>query len=160
MKKALAIVCVATFAMNAHAGVKEKKAQRAAEENIAAAVADTKAACGNAQLDVKVAWDEVDAMAASNESIIKDKGMTLPQIYDGLGKRTKATLESLTKICKDDADYKAAIAEMTNVEVKTKPKYDDYKSAFTLEGTTLTIQNGWYMTRSASDFRSRLMELY
>ncbi|MBA4501814.1 hypothetical protein [Marinobacterium marinum] len=160
MKKALALICVATFAVNAHAGVKEKKAQRAAEENIAAAIVDTKAACGNAQLDVKVAWDEVDAMAADNEAIIQQKGMTLPQIYDGLGKRTQATLESLTKICQDDADYKAAIAEMTNVEVKTKPKYDDYRSAFTLNGTTLVIENGWYMTRSASDFRSRLMDLY
>lgn len=160
MKKTLALICLTTLAANAHAGVKEKKALRAANENITAAAANMKTACENTQLDVSVDWEAVDAMAQQNADTIKDKGMRLEWIYTQLGDRTVSTMEALGKICNDDADYKEAIAEISSIQVHPKPQYDDYKSAFSLEDTTLTIENGWYMTRSASDFRSRLLDLF
>lgn len=160
MKKTLALICLTTFAASAQAGVKEKKALRAANENIAAAATQMQTACGNAQLEVKVDWNAVDAMAEQNSEIIKSKGVRLEWVYTQLGDRTVSTMEALGKICADDADYKDAIAEISSIQVQPKAKYDDYKSAFTLQGTTLSIDNGWYMTRSASDFRTRLLNLF
>ncbi|MBR9830219.1 MAG: hypothetical protein GYB41_16550 [Oceanospirillales bacterium] len=160
MKKALTIFCLASVALNANAGVQEKKALRAAEQNIATAITDLKSACGNPQLEASIAWDAVDEMATKNADIIQEKGIRPAWIYTQLSDRTVATAEALSTICKDDADYKEAIAEMTHIVVEPKEKYDDYKSEFSLDGTTLTITNGWYMTRSASDFRTRLLDLY
>ncbi|MBV0931745.1 hypothetical protein [Marinobacterium weihaiense] len=160
MKKAIACACLAVLAANAQAGVKEKKAQRAAEENISTAVESMKSACGNAELSVNVDWAGVDGAAEQNADIIKDKGMRLDWVYAQLGDRTAASMEALGKICSDDADYKAAIAEISMIQVQPKPKFDDYKSAFSLDGSTLTIENGWYMTRTASDFRARLINLF
>ncbi|GAA0685187.1 hypothetical protein GCM10009104_08420 [Marinobacterium maritimum] len=160
MKRTLALICLATFAANAHAGVKEKKALRAADEKVAAAATQMQTACGNGQLEVKIDWNAVDAMAEQNSEIIKSKGMRLEWVYTQLGDRTVSTMEALGKICADDTDYKGAIAEISIIQVQPKPKYDDYKSVFSLEGTTLSIDNGWYMTRSASDFRTRLLNLF
>lgn len=160
MKKTIACVCLAVLATGAQAGVKEKKAQRSADEKISAAAESMKSACGNAQLAVNVDWSAVDAAAEQNADIIKEKDMRLDWVYIQLGDRTASTMEALSKICSDDADYKAAIAEISNIEVQPKPKFDDYKSAFSLDGSTLNVENGWYMTRNASDFRARLINLF
>ncbi len=160
MKKTITLVCFALLASGAQAGVKEQKAQRAADERISTAATNMKTVCGNAQLTVNVDWNAVDTTAEQNADIIKDQGMRLDWIYTQLGDRTVSTMEALSKICKDDADYKAAISNISDIHVQPKPKFDDYKSAFSLEGNTLTVENGWYMTRNASDFHARLINLF
>lgn len=144
----------------ANAGVAEKKAMRAADQKIADQVAALKLSCGNAKLDVAVDWDKVDAMITANAALIESKSTKVEWVYAEVGNRTSATLEALGSICKADADYKEEIAKLSKVVVAPKPKYDDYKSEFKLESTTLSIDSGWYMSREASDFEERLKALY
>ena len=150
----------ATIAASAQAGVAEKKAKRAADEAIAQAVVETKTACGNAELNVSVSWDQVETMAANNAEQMKSKNYESKWLYASIGERTVATLESLAKICKSDADYKEEIANINSLVVIAKDDFSDYKSSYTLDGTTITAETGHYMSRSASDFTDRLKGLF
>jgi len=156
---AFILICVTATVANA-GGVQEKKAQRAANEAIAAAADSMKAACGNQSLEASVAWDKVDAMAAANAALIESNNSKLEFMYSEVSERTTASIEALSNICSKDADYKEEIANLTKIIVVPKDKYDDYRSEFSLTDTTLTISNGWYMSRSASDFEDRLKALY
>lgn len=160
MKKFAFIVVTSLLAAGVNAGVAEKKAQQAANDKIASTLSSMKTACGNSSIDVVVAWDQVDAMITKNSALIAEKNSKAEWIYAEVGDRTSATLEALGKICTDDADYKEEIAKLTKVSVTPKEKYDDTASAFALEGTTLNVQNGFYMSRSASDFVEPLKALY
>lgn len=161
MKKLLAVALLsATAASSAFAGVAEKKAMRHADEMLAAEVQKIQTACGNEALSIEVSWDEVKDSIAANADLLKDKRMDGKAVINEMANRTVSTLESLAKICADDADYKEEIANLTNIVIKAKDDFSDYKSEFTLEGTTLTTLNGHYMTRSRDDFTNRLKALY
>lgn len=161
MKKIfLPALLLSLMATNAQASIAEKKAIRAADADVAAAAEKTQAACGNTELTVNHNWDQFRAMADNNAEIIADKDYKMEWIIGQSAERTVATLEALAKICNDDADYKEVIAELTTVEVTPKESFEDYQSAFTLEGTTLKAETGYYMSRSASDFVDRLKALY
>ncbi|GAA0819200.1 hypothetical protein KO495_04785 [Colwellia sp. D2M02] len=161
MKKTLLTAAICTLlATTAHAGVKDKKAIKAAEAGIATEIAKVKTACGNAALEVNVSWDEYKAMIKANEAVLKENREQTQWIYAQGGQRTISTLESLAKICADDEDYKEEIANLTKVIVTPKAEYKDYKSEFTLDGTVLHAKTGHRMTRSASDFTKRLKALY
>jgi len=160
MKKITFVFLASLLASSVSAGVAEKKARQAAEEGIASAQASMKSACGNANVEVVIAWDQVDAMITKNSALIAEKNSKSEWIYAEVGDRTKATLEALGKICAEDADYKEEIAKLTKVSVTPKEKYDDVDSVFALDGTTLNVQNGFYMSRSASDFVGPLKALY
>lgn len=160
MKKIAFVLATTLIASGVYAGVAEKKARQASEEKIASALASTKSACGNASLDVVVAWDQVEAVIEKNAALIAEKSSKSEWVISEVGDRTSATLEALKKICDDDADYKEEIAKLTKVSVTPKEKYDDTASAFAVEGTTLNVQNGFYMSRSASDFVGPIQALF
>jgi hypothetical protein len=158
-KQFISALVLSVFSVSAFAGVAEKKATRAANEAIAAAAAETKTACGNASLEVNVAWAEFDAMAESNAALLEKKNQKMIWVIGQAGERTAGTLKALTKICADE-DYKEEIGKLTTVTVSAKPAFDDYKSDYSLEGTNLKVATGYYMSRSASDFVERLKALY
>ncbi len=159
-KQILFTLIAATMASGVNAGVAETKAMRSADTAIAESVTKTKAACGNAALEVNVAWDQVEAVTEKNAELITKKNSKPAYVISEIGGRTAAALEALQKICTEDADYKDAISKMSKVEVTPKDSYDDYVTEFALEGDTLKITNGFYMTRTASDFMKRIKELY
>ncbi len=159
-KQMLAGFVAATLMTTASAGVAEKKAQREADEAVTKATETMKTTCGNANLKTSIAWDQIDTVANKNADKMKAKNHDLKQSYIAVGKRTVSTLEALTKICKDDADYKAEIAKVAEVKVTVKEDFSDYKSAFALEGTSINVQTGHYMARSASDFMIRLKKIF
>jgi len=161
MKTKLLTAAICTLlATTAHAGVKDKKAIKAAEAGIATEISKVQAACGNASLDVSVSWDGYKAMIKENAEEIKSDRYKNEWVYSHGGQRTISTLESLAKICADDEDYKEEIANLTKIVVTPKASYEDYKSEFTLDGTVLSAVTGHQMTRSASDFTKRLKALY
>jgi|SRR5690554_81565 len=162
MKKALlSVLLLSLSATAAHASsVAEKKAIRSADTDVAAAVEKTQEACGNEALSVNHNWDQFSTMAENNAEMIADKDYKMEWIIGQSGERTVATLEALAKICSDDEDYREVIAELSAVEVTPKESFDDYQSAFSLDGTTLKVETGYYMSRSASDFVERIKALY
>ncbi len=153
MKKLITLSLVtALAATNTYAGVAETKAKNSAEQSIAEVVTKTKAACGNAALDVTVAWDQVEAVTEKNAELIQKKNSQPSYVIGEIANRATAALEALEKICSEDADYKAEIAKLNKVEVTPKQSYDDYSTSFALQGAALQIESGFYMTRTASDF--------
>lgn len=160
MKKALLPVLLLSVSASALASVAEKKAIRAADADVAAAAEKTQSACGNATLTVNHNWEQFRSMADNNAEIIADKDYKMEWIIGQAAERTVATLDALAKICSDDADYKEVIAELNAVEVTPKASFEDYQSAFSLDGGTLKVETGYYMSRSASDFVERLKALY
>ena len=160
IKKLALTAALATLSCVSYAGVAEKKATRAAEENVAEAVASVKESCGNAKLDVTMDWAALDGVAAKSAKFMTDKKVEMAYLINDLGNRTVATLESLQDICEDDADYKEEIAKIEALDMKTKPEVEDFKSEFSLDGTTLVAHHGFYMTRTSNDFTTRLKALY
>ncbi|MBV1910027.1 MAG: hypothetical protein KUG78_12040 [Kangiellaceae bacterium] len=163
--KIAASILALSVAAGAHAGVKDKKAIRAADAAITAAAANTQAACGNKTLAVTVNWDQFKTMFSSNAAELKKRNEKLVWVLSHAGQRTVASLESMAKICNDDPDYKEEIANVSVIYVDSQPKYNDYRSAFSLAeikdgSTAITIKSGHSMTRSASDFTARIKALY
>lgn len=159
-KKILSVFLCAAVATSAHAGVKEKKAMRAGDEAIAAATEAMKSACGNTALEVSIDWDAYNAMVESNTDLIAKGSDKAEWVLGHGGERAANSLKALAKICADDADYKEEIATLTAVKFTPKAKYDDYQSEFKLDGTTLMVESGHRMSRSASDFVRKIMEIY
>lgn len=160
MKKMLLPLVLLSLSTSAYASIAEKKAIRAADADVAAATEKTQSACGNTELSVNHNWDQFRTMADNNAEIIKDKDYKMEWIIGQSAERTVATLDALANICNDDADYKEVIAELTAIEVTPKESFEDFKSAFSLDGNTLNVETGYYMSRSASDFVDRLKALY
>lgn len=159
-KKILTAVICTLLTTTVHAGVKDKKAMKAADAGIITEVEKVKAACGNTALEVAVSWDAYAAMIKANEATLTENREQTQWVYAQGGQRTISVLESLAKICSEDEDYKEEIANLTKVVVTPQPNYGDYKSEFTLDGTVLHAKTGHRMTRSASDFTKRLKALY
>ena len=161
MKKIIALTLMtAAISGTAFAGVAEKKAMRAADEALAAQAATTAQQCGNASLMVEVDWDGINAAIEANAAWLTEKRMDASNLINELSQRSVSTLEALAKICADDADYKAEIALLSKVSIKTKAEFSDYKSEFELAGEELVVYSGHYMTREANDFVARLKALY
>lgn len=160
MKNLLLPLLLLSLATTAHASVAERKAIRAADADVAAAAEKTQSACGITELTVNHNWDQFRTMADSNADIIEEKNYKMEWIIGQSSERTVATLDALTLICNDDADYKEVIAELTAVEVTPKESFEDFSSEFSLDGNTLNVETGYYMSRSASDFVGRLKALY
>lgn len=160
--KIIAGILTAVIATSVSAGIKEKKMMRSVDENITAEIAKTKAACGNAELNVNVSWDKFTAMITANAEKIKKNRDKPVWVLSQAGKRTVSTLEALAQICNKDADYKEEMAKITTIIVEPKEDFLDYYSAYSLnaDSTELTALSGHRMTRSASDFKKRLKELY
>lgn len=162
MKKTMSVIATTTLLMatTATAAVIDKKAIRAADANIAEQVVIMKSDCGNAALEVNVVWDDVKGMIKENKEALKSDNYKGVWVLSHTGERTVAALEAMSKICKDDADYKEELAKITNITVKPKAKFDDSKSAFSFDETTITIESGHRMTRSASDFVTPIKNLF
>lgn len=159
-QKILAGLMIAVFSTSAYASIKDKKAMRAADTNIAEETAKVKASCGNPKLDVNVNWDNYKKMLAANESKLADDRYKSEWVITHSGQRTVAVLEALAQICKDDADYKEELALLTKIEVSAKQDFKDSNSDFTLKDTVLKVESGHKMTRSASDFVKKIKALY
>jgi len=162
MKKTMSVIATTTLLMatTATAAVIDKKAIRAADANIAEQVVIMKSDCGNSALNVNVVWDDVKGMIKANKEALKSDNYKGVWVLSHIGERTVAALEAMSKICKDDADYKEELAKVTNITVKPKAKFDDSKSAFSLDDSTITIESGHRMTRSASDFITPIKDLF
>jgi hypothetical protein len=162
MKKTLLVIATTSLfiATTATAAVVDKKAIRAADANIAKQVAVMKSDCGNTSLEVNVVWDDVKGMIKTNKDALKSDNYKGVWVLSHTGERTVAALEAMSKICKDDADYKEELAKVTKVIVKPKDKFDDAKSAFSFDENTINIKSGHRMTRSASDFVTPIKDLF
>ncbi len=158
--KALTLILASTLAMNASAGVAEKKAIKQADEKIVAATTKTMSACGNTQLVTTADWEQFNNVAESNAEKLKAKDYKGEWLISKAGERTVTSLEALEKICLKDADYKEEVAKITEIMVVPKADFDDVESEFSLEGTKLTIQTGHYMDRSFSDFTKPLKSVF
>ncbi|MGI5309613.1 hypothetical protein [Rheinheimera sp. WS51] len=157
----LTMMVVAFFSQSAIAAtVVEKKAMRQAEAKINAAAEQTKAACGNAEIKINVDWEQFNSMVSANDKALQEHRYQKQWVLSHAGDRNAAALESMQAICKDDADYKEAIAEITNVTIAPKPNFSDSDSSFKLDGTTLIIESGHRMNRSASDFTKDIKRLF
>lgn len=140
--------------------VVERKAMREAEAKIIEAAQQTKATCGNAELAVSVSWDDFQSMIAANEQVLQDNRYQGQWVLSHTADRNMSVFEALSSICKDDADYKEVIAELSAVVIKPKPKFTDSESSFKLEGSTLLIESGHRMNRSAADFVRPIKQLF
>lgn len=159
-KQFIAAAALCLLSAASHASVAEKKATRAAEEAAGQAAKATQQACGNTALAVNFNWTALAETAKNSEAFMTDKKLEMAHLINDMGARTTATLESLANICEKDADYKEEIAKLTQVTVNPKADGGDFKSEFKLKDTSLEIASGFFMTRTPSDFTSRLKELY
>lgn len=153
-------IVLATLSTGAVAGVKEKKAMRAADAKVAEQIVTTKQACGNTQLDVTIDWEKFNIMIAENETTLKEKRYQEQWVLSHAGDRTASVIEALGKICNSDADYKEELAKLTKVVVHPLPKFSDYRSSFKLDGTTIQVASGHYMTRNADDYTKPIKALF
>lgn len=161
MKKTiLAIAATSLLSTTAMAGVAEKKAIRSASANIVAQAAKTQLECGNETFDVSVDWDNVNTMIKNNKDALKSDNYKGVWVIGHTGERTVAALKAMSKICKDDADYKEEIANVTNVMVTAKAKFGDSKSTFSIEETTINVESGHRMTRNQSNFINPIKALF
>lgn len=159
--KLLTAVLVGLFCQSAlAASVVEKKAMRAAEAQIVAAADQTKAICGNAELAVKVNWEQFDSMINANEQALLGHKYQNQWVLSHAGERNAAVLEAMQGICQDDADYKEALAEITAINITAKPNFSDSDSSFKLDGTVLMVESGHRMNRSADDFTKAIKALF
>jgi hypothetical protein len=99
-------------------------------------------------------------MIESNAEVISKNSDKPEWVLSHGGERAANSLKALAKICADDADYKEEIATLTAVKFLPKEKYDDYKSEFSLNDTTLMVASGHRMSRSASDFIRKIKGIY
>ena len=151
---------IAAISSTATAGVKEKKAIKAAEANITAAVSKTIAACGNSDLEVNVSWDDYKDMIKSNKDAIAKKRYKSQWVISQGGDRTVSTLDALAKICAADADYKEEIANLSEIIVKPKADFSDTSSDFSIDDEVLITNAGHYATRKANDFVKKIKAVY
>jgi len=158
-KSVLISIAVLTAGI-AEAGVAEKKARRAAEEKVAAEVVALKSNCGNADLQVQFDWDALDTMMEAEKAKIEKRSDKNQWVIEKLAKRTANVIKSLSQICANDADYKEEIAKLTTLQITPKASYEDFKSVFTLSDTSITVETGHVMDRSAGDFEARLLALF
>jgi hypothetical protein len=157
----LAVTLLSTvFSSTTFAAVKDKKAIRAVDAKIAEEVTNVKTACGNSSLNVTVNWDEYKTMISTNKETLKSEKYKSEWVIGHSGERTVAVLESISKICAADEDYKEELAKLTDIQVLPKASFEDTKSEFSLNGNTLTVKTGHKMTRSFSDFTTRIKDLY
>lgn len=140
--------------------VVERKAMREAEAKIVEAAEQTKATCGNAELAVSVNWDEYRSMISANEKVLQDNRYQGQWVLSHTADRNASVFEALSNICNDDEDYKEVIAELSAVIITPKPAFTDSDSSFKLDGTTLVIESGHRMNRSASDFVRPIKQLF
>jgi len=157
LKVALIFLTIPSIAI---AGVAEKKARRAAGELAAAEIETLKSNCGNAEFSVNYDWNEFDALFAAEKAKIEERGDRNEWIIEKVSDRTALVIKALYKICEADADYKEEIAKLTSIDVGLKTSYEDYKSEFALDGTTIRVKTGHVMNRSWSDFEDKLKELF
>ncbi len=161
MKKLLmATLITAMAATTVNASIADKKAIRGADAKIATEVAATKAACGNAALGVSVSWDNVKSMITANSDKLKSKNYQSQWVISHVSDITVSTLQALSKVCKQDADYKEEIANIKSFTVNPKMDFGDTKTEFALKANVLEVSAGHYMTRSSSDFIKSLKALY
>ncbi|NQZ51632.1 MAG: hypothetical protein HRT95_16105 [Moritella sp.] len=151
---------IAAVSSTATAGVKDKKAIRAAEANIKTAITKTIAACGNDDLEVNVEWDDYKDMIKSNKDAIAKKRYKSEWVLSHAGDRTVSTLGALAKICASDADYKEEIANLSEIIVKPKAKFSDTSSEFSIDDDVLITSSGHYTTRKAGDFVKQIKAVY
>lgn len=151
---------IAAVSSTATAGVKDKKAIRAAEANITTAITKTIAACGNDDLEVNVAWDDYKDMIKSNKDAIAKKRYKSEWVISQAGDRTVSTLGALAKICASDTDYKEEIANLTEIIVKPKADFTDTSSDFSVDDDLLLTNAGHYTTRKANDFVKKIKAVY
>jgi len=161
MKKLILMTVIASaISTSAVASVKEKKAMRSVDESIVKAIVKVKSACGNPALDVNVSWKDFKQMIKANKEALKSDNYKSEWVISHAGERSISTLEALSKICKEDADYKEEIANVTKIVVKPKAKFEDTKSAFSIEGTVITVESGHSMTRNLFDFIKPLKSIF
>lgn len=140
--------------------VVERKAMREAEAKIVEAAEKTKATCGNTELAVSVNWDEYRTMINANEKVLQDNRYQGQWVLSHTADRNVSMLEALSSICNEDEDYKEVIAELNTVVIKPKSEFTDSDSTFKLEGSTLVVESGHRMNRSASDFVRPIKQLF
>jgi hypothetical protein len=162
MEKIISVIATTSLLMatTAMAAVVDKKAIRTADANIAEQVAIMKSDCGNTSIEVNVVWDDVKGMIKTNKDALKSDNYKGAWVLSHTGERTVSVLEAMSKICKDDADYKEELAKVTNIVVKPKAKFSDSKNAFSFDETTINIESGHRMTRSAADFIQSIKSLF
>lgn len=155
------VVSIAIVASGlAHAGVAEKKARRAAEENAAAEVALLKSSCGNPDMLVQFDWDAFDILLDTEKAKIEKRGDKNEWVIDKAAERTVNVIKALSGICSNDADYKEEIAKVTALNITPKASFEDYESVFTLNDAAITVETGHVMNRSPEDFEDRLLALF
>lgn len=159
-QKIIAGLIITLLSSTAYSSIKDKKAMRGADASIAAEILKVKAACGNPALEVKVNWDEYKTMIAANEEVIASERYKSEWVISHSGLRTVTTLEALSEICKDDADYKEEIALLTQISVLPKADLKDTNNEFSLKGNTLTVKTGHRNIRSVSDFSKKIKAVY
>jgi len=107
MKILVALVLV-TLSINSFAGIKDKKAMRASEGAVTAAIAGVMNACGNAALEAKIdwsAWDSYDYDKLGGDKV---------KILGYIASLATSVTDEMATLCKD-ADYKAEIAKLTTL---------------------------------------------
>tara|TARA_B100001059_G_C17801183_1_gene566290 strand:- start:276 stop:761 length:486 start_codon:yes stop_codon:yes gene_type:complete len=156
----LAGLIITLFSTASYASIKDKKAMRAVDENIATEAAKVKTSCGNPALDVKVNWDEFKTMITKNTEKLANDRYKSQWVISHAGQRTVSVLEAVAGICKDDADYKEELAKLSKILVTPKADFTDSASEFTLDSNVLSVKSGHKMNRSASDFMKKIKALY
>lgn len=152
------------FAANgAFAGVADKKAKRAADEAVTKSTASTVKACGNKEFKVNIVWADYDKFVADAKNLkeITDNRGKTADVYNMAGRRAKAVLEALTKICADK-DYKEEVAKLKVLKITPQAGFKSGKTAFTKskDNAELSVAAGHYYSRSASDFMGTIKKLY
>lgn len=159
-QKILSGLVITLLSTTSYAAIKDKKAMKAADAAITAEIVNVKAACGNPTLEVQVKWDEYETMISANEAAIVSERYRSEWVISHSGVRTVTTLEALSKICKDDADYKEEIAQLTQIQVVPKEALKDTNNDFSLNDTILIVKTGHLNQRSVSDFSKKIKALY
>ncbi|VAW65372.1 hypothetical protein MNBD_GAMMA09-2948 [hydrothermal vent metagenome] len=132
MKKIVLSVLLVAISFAAQAGIKDKKAKKAATESMNAALTKVKTACGNAKLEGKIDWANWDTYKYEKLSGNKAKN----EVIQAAGVLLEGVLGEVAELCKD-ADYKEELAKITTIAISGKADQTSSYVEFKLDGNTL-----------------------
>lgn len=143
---AVALALIVSLSLTAEAGkVELKKAKRAAEAKVTAALEKARKVCGNPETTATVSWGAFDA---TPDAELKKIGRSRLNVIGIFGDHAANVLGDLATLCKD-ADFRAEIKKLRAVSLTPvlSAKVVQYK----LEGTTLESRVPMYIGNSWSD---------
>lgn len=159
--KLLSAIVLTSLSCTAFAGVADKKAMKNSESRAAGEIENMQKICGNTSLAISFSWDKYEKMISANTEEIKKQSYKSEWVYGKAGDRAWTVLSSLKTICRDDADYKEAIAQISNIVVNPKEKLSDAKSSYSVsdDGKTITMELG-HIRSEPSDLRGVLLDIF